>query len=171
MHIIENLYLVGGPGLTVPEDAAIYLVRFGEEAALIDAGCGYAHERLIANISACLPPETRIPWLFLTHCHFDHVGGADALRKHYGCKIVAHELDAAFLEAGDSEVCAALWYGETLAPLPVDIKISQPEHTFPVGCGIIKMLHCPGHSPGSVVYVAEIAEKKVPGREISKYYL
>ena len=37
MQITENAWQVGGSGQTSPEDAAIYLIRFGEAAALIDA--------------------------------------------------------------------------------------------------------------------------------------
>ena len=46
MKITQNLWQVGGGSLTAPEDAAVYLVRFGEQAALIDAGCGRGHQRL-----------------------------------------------------------------------------------------------------------------------------
>ena len=49
MKIAQNLWQVGGGSLgslTAPEDAAVYLVRFGEQAALIDAGCGRGHQRL-----------------------------------------------------------------------------------------------------------------------------
>jgi hypothetical protein len=38
VKIIEDLWQVGGEGLTAPGDAAVYLVRFGRQAALIDAG-------------------------------------------------------------------------------------------------------------------------------------
>ena len=86
MEIMKNIWQVGGGDLTAPEDAAIYLVRFEHQAALIDAGCGSAHDRLAANISEVLPEGVQITYLFLTHCHYDHVGGAAAIRDHYGCK-------------------------------------------------------------------------------------
>ena len=56
MKILENLWQVGGAEYTSVEDAAIYLIRFGEKAALIDAGCGGAHDNLASNISAVLVP-------------------------------------------------------------------------------------------------------------------
>ena len=157
MKILENLWQVGGAGYTSVEDAAIYLIRFGEKAALIDAGCGGAHDNLASNISDVLPSDVEIEYLFLTHCHYDHTGGAEAIRDQYGCRIVAHELDAAFLENGDSTVTAANCYGAQMKPLKVDYKISNREETFRVGDGILVAHHCPGHSPGSVVYLAELA--------------
>ena len=161
MKIVENLWQVGGPGYTSGEDAAIYLIRFGPRAALVDAGCGRAHDRLTENFAKVLPGEVKIDFLFLTHCHYDHTGGAEAVRKQYGCRIVAHALDAVYLEKGDSRVTAATWYGARMTPLAVDCRITGPEEAFPVGNGEITAYHCPGHSPGSVVYVTEMDSRRV----------
>ena len=74
MEICENLWQVGGAGFTATDDAAIYLIRCGEKAALIDAGCGNGHDKLVDNISAVLPSTVEIEYLLLTHCHYDHTG-------------------------------------------------------------------------------------------------
>jgi len=161
MEIMGNLWQVGGAEYTSVEDAAIYLIRFGEKAALIDAGGGGAHDSLAANISDILPPDVEIEYLFLTHCHYDHTGGAAAVRDQFGCRIVAHELDACYLEDGDSIVTAANWYGARMEPLKIDIKIQNIEETFKVGAGTIVAHHCPGHSPGSLVYLAELESNLV----------
>lgn len=161
MKIKSNLWQVGGADFTAPEDAAIYLLRMGKEAALIDAGCGYSHDRLVQNISEVLPAAVIIPYLFLTHCHFDHSGGAAAVRDHYGCKIVAHELDAQHLENGDSTVTAASWYGTRMNPLSIDYKINSEKETFQLGNGEVVAYHVPGHSPGSLVYVVELDSTRV----------
>jgi glyoxylase-like metal-dependent hydrolase (beta-lactamase superfamily II) len=153
-RIRDNLWQVGGGGMTDPGDAAVYLIRFGDKAALIDAGTGQGHSRLVGNIAECLRPGERLEYLLLTHCHFDHTGGAAAVRNEFGCQIVAHELDAVYLESGDSEVTAASWYGARLSPLTVDIKLNCEESTIEVGSGKITAIHWPGHSPGSVVYTA-----------------
>ncbi|MEJ2285781.1 MAG: MBL fold metallo-hydrolase [Desulfobacterales bacterium] len=156
MEIMENLWQVGGAEFTSVEDAAIYLIRFGNKAALIDAGCGSAHNDLVNNISEVLPSDVEIEYLFLTHCHYDHTGGAAAVRDQYGCKIVAHALDAAYLEEGNSTVTAASWYGARMIPLQIDIKIRDRETAFQIGDNKMVAHHCPGHSPGSVVYLAEL---------------
>jgi glyoxylase-like metal-dependent hydrolase (beta-lactamase superfamily II) len=105
--IKDNLWHVGGTELTDRSDAAVYLVRFGDRAALIDAGSGRAHPQLMKNIADCLESNAQLEYLLLTHCHFDHAGGAKALRDEYGCRIVAHELDAIYLESGDNRVTGA----------------------------------------------------------------
>jgi len=160
-RIMENLWQVGGGGLTDPADAAVYLIRFGEKAALVDAGSGQAHSRLKKNIVESLGPSVQIDYLLLTHCHFDHTGGAEAVRNEFGCRIVAHELDAVYLERGDSEVTAAAWYGARLEPLTIDIKLQGEESTLTIGGGKVTALHWPGHSPGSVVYTTCLGDKLV----------
>ena len=155
-RIKDNIWQVGGGGLTDPADAASYLVRFGGRAALIDAGTGQGHSRLSKNIAECLHPGGQLEYLLLTHCHFDHTGGAEAVRNEFGCPIAAHELDAVYLESGDNEVTAASWYGARLKPLSIDIKLQGDESAFAVGSGKITAIHWPGHSPGSVVYTANV---------------
>ena len=161
MKIMPNLWQVGGDSLSAREDAAVYLVRFGKKAALIDAGCGGGHNQLVEIISSALPPFVEISHLLLTHCHYDHVGGAAALREQYHCQIVAHQLDAAFLEAGDSRVTAASWYGAQMNVLKVDYKIQVHKEKFRVGDGEVFAYHCPGHSPGSLVYLVELENRRI----------
>jgi glyoxylase-like metal-dependent hydrolase (beta-lactamase superfamily II) len=132
MKIMENLWQVGGAEYTTVEDAAIYLVRFSNNAVLIDPGYGEAHEMLVENISQVLAPDVEIEYLFLTHCHFDHTGGAQKIRERYGCKIVAHELDTVYLENGDNQVTAAAWYDAQMNPLKIDCIIKDKAETFQV---------------------------------------
>jgi glyoxylase-like metal-dependent hydrolase (beta-lactamase superfamily II) len=97
----------------------------------------------------------------LTHCHYDHTGGAGAVKRYYGCQIVAHETDAVYLEKGDSIVTAACWYGAQMPALKVDRKITATRDTIEIGNGILRSYHCPGHSPGSLVYLTEVSSTRV----------
>jgi glyoxylase-like metal-dependent hydrolase (beta-lactamase superfamily II) len=153
VRITDDVFQVGGPQLTAPEDAAIYLINFDGHAALIDAGCGRANEMLLRNIEAAGVKPDDIELLLITHCHFDHTGGAKALRDRLGCSVVMHELDAPYVELGDSEVTAASWYGSRLEPCAVDRKLAGKEAEIRLGERIIHAAHIPGHSPGSVAYV------------------
>ena len=161
MKITDEIFQVGGGEFTSPEDAAIYLINFGGNAALVDAGCGRSRERLYRNIRACGVNLEAIEYLLITHCHYDHTGGAKDVKKVTGCKAVAHELDAQFLEAGDDRATAATWYGASLEPLPIEKKLSLPREYIQLGDNKIEAIHTPGHSPGSVVYVAESQGFKV----------
>ena len=153
--ITREIFQVGGYGLTAPEDAAIYLLSFDGHAALVDAGTGRAQARRLGHLAALGVPPGQIDYLLLTHCHYDHTGGARGLRDRLGCPVVAHELDAGFLEQGDNEVTAASWYGAKLSPCPVDRRLNQIWQTLPLGERSITALHIPGHSPGSLAYLTE----------------
>lgn len=161
MRITNEIFQVGGSGMTAPGDAAIYLIHFNGHAALLDAGCGRSQDRLFKNIQNCGVEPMQIEYLLITHCHYDHTGGAQGVREKTGCLVVAHELEAPFLEQGDDTVTAAKWYGATLDPLKVDRKISGDREDIELGGRTIEAIHIPGHSPGSMVYLTESEGLKV----------
>jgi glyoxylase-like metal-dependent hydrolase (beta-lactamase superfamily II) len=159
--VTSEIFQVGGGHLSDPQDAAVYLVTTGSHAAVIDAGCGASVDRIIDNIRSCDVDPSIIRYLLLTHCHFDHTGGADAFRRKTRCRIVAHTLDAVYLETGDDRVTAASWYGSRLSAFPVDLKLKDRSQTIDLGGRPITALHTPGHSPGSAVFVMESDGHKV----------
>jgi glyoxylase-like metal-dependent hydrolase (beta-lactamase superfamily II) len=161
VRITKEIFQVGGSELTSPEDAAIYLINFDGHAALVDAGCGGAQDRLIANIRSCGVTLEQIEYILITHCHYDHTGGVKALNDFIKCQIVSHELEAPFLEKGDNVVTAAKWYGAKIQPFNVDLKISGSQAEIKLGGRIIQAIHTPGHSPGSMVYLTESEGMKV----------
>jgi glyoxylase-like metal-dependent hydrolase (beta-lactamase superfamily II) len=161
MKVTDEIFQVGGSGLTSMEDGAIYLIHFGGHVALVDAGCGRVQERLFKNIRDCGIGLEQIEYLLITHCHFDHSGGIQGIRERTPCKVVAHELEAPFLEQGDDRVTAAKWYGSSLEPTEIDIKLRGDEEEIDLGGRGIKAIHTPGHSPGSVVYMTESGGLKV----------
>ncbi|GLI34207.1 MBL fold metallo-hydrolase [Desulforhabdus amnigena] len=161
MKITDEIYQVGGGRFSSPEDAAVYLIHFREHAALVDAGCGRDQNKILSNIKKLGVAPEQIEYLLITHCHFDHTGGAKALREITHCRTVAHEFDAPFLERGDSTVTAAGWYGSEMEAFPIDIKLKGERQEIALGERTIEALHAPGHSPGSVVYVTKSQGLKV----------
>jgi glyoxylase-like metal-dependent hydrolase (beta-lactamase superfamily II) len=162
MQITSDIFQVGGSGYTSDEDAAVYLLDFGGHAALVDAGCGFSRERLLRNIRACGVAPEQIEYLLITHCHFDHTGGVKDLRDMIPFQIVAHELEATYLETGDNTVTAAKWYGgASLQAFQVDRKLTQPREIVELGGRRIEAIHIPGHSPGSVAYMTRSDGLKV----------
>ena len=159
--ITREIFQVGGQDLTAAEDAAIYLIHFSGHAALVDAGAGHGQKRLLGHLATVGVRPEQIEYLLLTHCHYDHTGGAHDLREKLGCPVVMHELDAEFLERGDNEVTAASWYGAKLHPCPVDRRLRGARETLPLGGRAIIALHIPGHSPGSVAYLVESESQTV----------
>lgn len=158
--ITSEICQVGGPGQTDQSDAAIYLIHVGEAAALIDAGSGRAGDRVLMNIEAAGVLPEQIRYLLLTHCHYDHTGGAAAFRRRFGWRVAMHALEADCLEAGDSRVSAACWYGDHLAPCPVDVRLADGDR-ITLADRSIEVIHVPGHSPGSLAYLIESDGRRV----------
>ena len=159
-EITAEVFLVGGEN-THPHDAAEYLISSAGESALVDSGTGKCNERIINNIKKSgINPDT-IKYIFLTHCHYDHTGGAAALKELTGAEIIAHELDSIYLEEGNSEVTAASWYGEQQPLFYIDRKINADRTLFRLGKLEIMAIHTPGHTPGSIVLLIDSCGKKV----------
>lgn len=161
MEITSEIFQVGGSGFTSPEDGAVYLIKNRGAAALIDAGCGRSEQALLENIQAHGVEPEDIAFLLITHCHYDHAGGIRSLKERLGCQVVAHRLDSCFLEEGDNTVTAANWYGASIEPVTIDRKLNAPECEIELGGRVIRAIHVPGHSPGSVAYYIESDGKRV----------
>ncbi len=161
VKVTDEIYQVGGGPLTEPEDAAIYLINYEGHAALVDAGCGFSNEQLLANIRSCGTRHEQVELLLITHCHFDHTGGVAALKGLLSCQTVAHQLDSKFLEEGDNMVTAASWYDSNITPFIVDRKLATPRESIQLGNRTIEAIHIPGHSPGSLAFLTESQGLKV----------
>ena len=99
-EIISGIFCVGGPELSHPQDALVYLIKGEETSALIDAGAGKGSAVIWENIQrAGMNPED-LTYLILTHGHIDHIGGVSFFKERSRCLTVAHELDQEAIEIG-----------------------------------------------------------------------
>ena len=166
-EIAEGIYLIGGPNVTRPEDAAVYLVDFGDELVMIDSGAGNSSSQLDRNIEMLGLKTSKLTQIILTHCHIDHIGSATYFREKYKSEIVIHELDARALETGDSMKTAANWYGTTFPPTRVDRKLKGAHEILNFGQEDLHCLHTPGHTPGSIsVYLDRAGQRILFGQDI-----
>ncbi len=107
----------------------------------------------------------------LTHAHLDHIGGVSDLHKVFPqAEIILHE-DDEDLYYGLPE--QPLFMGiprEQLKALGLEYEIPpkltrnwQDGETYAVGKLKFKVLHCPGHTPGHVVFAEETLRKVIVG--------
>ena len=113
--------------------------------AVIDPGGDLDHiEKAISEIGM------KVEKILLTHGHIDHAAGAAELKERLGVPIEGpHEADRPLLDALEAQGQA---YGLPARPVTPDRWLDEGD-TVTVGGHSFDVLHCPGHSPGSVVLV------------------
>ena len=87
--------------------------------------------------------------ILLTHGHVDHAGGAADLRERLKLPIIGPHRGDEFLLASQAENGAK--YGFAARDVVPDRWLEEGEHVEVAGARF-DILHCPGHSPGSVVF-------------------
>jgi len=87
--------------------------------------------------------------ILLTHGHIDHAGGAAEMRERLGGVPIEgpHEAERPLLDNLDKQGAA---YGIEARPVTPDRWLADGD-TVTVAGHTFEVLHCPGHSPGSVV--------------------
>ena len=88
--------------------------------------------------------------IVLTHGHLDHVGGAAELARTLGVKIEGPHQDDQFLMEGAA--AQAMKYGLTGMANATSDRWLKEGDTLTIAGHDFEIFHCPGHSPGSLVY-------------------
>lgn len=108
-----------------------------DQCIVIDPG--YTPETVLAEVKKL---NKTIAAILLTHGHFDHVGGVRAIAEQACCPVYLHEN-----EGGQPEYMTAgpLYYTHTYGEGDV-LQLAGLS---------LRVLHTPGHTPGSVCLLAE----------------
>jgi glyoxylase-like metal-dependent hydrolase (beta-lactamase superfamily II) len=148
-NIAVNLYFVGH-------------ARSGEDWALIDTGLPYSAENILRAAEERFGPKARPRAIFLTHGHFDHVGGVRDLAEFWDVPVFAHEFELPYLTGlspyppPDPNVGGGLlaWISGLYPRAPINLgrhvhALQQNDLPFlDDWCWI----HTPGHTPGHVSF-------------------
>ena len=114
-------------------------------AALIDPG-GEA-ERLLAEVAR---RDLKLQSILLTHGHLDHVGAAAELRDALGIPIIGPQREEQFWLDALPQQAELFGFPPAQAFTP-DQWLADGDRVE-VGSVRLDVLHCPGHTPGHVVF-------------------
>ncbi|MEQ4912437.1 MBL fold metallo-hydrolase [Proteus terrae] len=118
-----------------------------KEAAIVDPGGDV--ETLIAEIEARQLTLTKV---LLTHGHFDHIAGTSQIVEHFNVPIYGPHKDDNFLLEELEQQCRMFNFpcGKSFTP---DSWLNEGD-TVTIGKTIsLAVLHCPGHTPGHIIFV------------------
>ncbi|MGH8363387.1 MAG: MBL fold metallo-hydrolase, partial [Gammaproteobacteria bacterium] len=140
-----------------PRLDASHLVVRGGRAAFVDVGVNHSVPLLLAALKQKNLDVGDVDWVFLTHVHLDHAGGAGELMKHLpNAKVLVHPRGAPHLSepeklvAGTQQVYGvekfAALYGE-IVPVPAErIQLVADNSRFRLNGSEFLCIHTPGHA-------------------------
>ena len=108
-------------------------------SVLVDAG---------VTPMAVKPYRDTIDTIVLTHCHFDHTAHIKEIAHMCKAKVAIHRADATGLL--DELRCLSMHFGASAPGIVPDIMLAEGDRI-----GTLRVLHTPGHTPGSICLYAE----------------
>ena len=133
------------PVTSLQQNCTLIWCESTNKAAFIDPG-GDVHrlERAVER------GNLQLTMVLLTHGHVDHVGVAGELAEHFGVPIVGpHRQDAFWIESLPRQV--EMFSFPPARPFKPNQWLGEGD-TIEIGEVLLTVLHCPGHTPGHVVF-------------------
>jgi hydroxyacylglutathione hydrolase len=131
--------------------------------------CDRTHEGAVIDPGGDLPRVlaaaerhgVRLTQILLTHAHIDHAGGTGTLARERGLPIVGpHRGDQFWI---DGLAQQAQMFGFAPAEPFVPTRWLDDGDTVTVGDSVLAVRHCPGHTPGHVVFHSAEARRAFVG--------
>ena len=131
------------------------------ECVVIDASCFFPDEReLLLNF--ILDNNLVVKHLLNTHLHFDHVFGVNFMASQFGLKLQVHP-DDVFLLDNLPQQLQMFGFNTNVDYTPEIGNYLKENDIISFGEQQLKVLHVPGHSPGSIVFYNEKEKFAVVG--------
>lgn len=127
------------------QNCTVFWCAETKKAAVVDPGGDI--DKIISYIEK---EALSLEKILLTHGHLDHVGGVAALQKHFDVPIEGPHIDDKFwIDALDQQ---AQMFGFAAVDGFVPDRWLEQGDTVTFGKQTLQVIHCPGHTPGHVVF-------------------
>lgn len=133
------------PVTAFQQNCSILVCERTKRAAVVDPGGDLPRLR-----EALAKLDVTLEKVFLTHGHMDHCGAAAAVRDEFGVPIEGPQREDAFWIDQIKESSARYGLPPT-EPFEPDRWLEHGD-TVSFGEQTLEVLHCPGHTPGHVVF-------------------
>ncbi|VAX76830.1 Hydroxyacylglutathione hydrolase GloC [Serratia symbiotica] len=134
------------PVTSFRQNCSLIWCEHTRQAALVDPG---GDEGIIKE--AVIQKGVTLSHILLTHGHLDHVGGAAKLAAYYQVPIWGPEQEDAFwLDILPKQ--SQMFGLEKCTPL-MPTRWLEDGDEVKIGEMSLKVLHCPGHTPGHIVFI------------------
>ena len=153
MEIVPRIHMV--PGIRW---SRVYLIE-DETLTLVDSGLPWDVRRIFSYVRSIGRDPDELDTIIMTHSHPDHAGGALAIKRRTRAKIVAHANDTR-RHAGRGVSLSYMGVFTSLRlPLPFleytpVSELATDGQVLPM-LGGIRVIHTPGHTPGSLCFFLE----------------
>lgn len=115
------------------------------EAAVVDPGGDI--ERILAAVKSL---NVTLKQILLTHGHLDHVGGTAALIELLQIPVIGPHADDLFWIDLLSQQTEMMGFAPVGNFQPT--QLLNHGDSVSVGAAVLEVLHCPGHTPGHVIF-------------------
>lgn len=144
------------PVTAFEQNCSIIWCDSSKQAAVVDPG-GDMH-----LIEAALKQlEVELVAVYLTHAHIDHAGATADVSEKYSVPIVGPQKEEQFWI--DMLPQQSAMFGFPQAKMFTPNQWLEQGDTVQLGEETLSVLHCPGHTPGHVVFYSESAELAIVG--------
>lgn len=149
------------PVTSYQQNCSLLICEKSNKAAIVDPG-GDIGRILAAVEREQISPEA----ILLTHGHLDHVGATAELAARLAIPVLGPHRDDRFWLDAIPEQCLTFRFPacETFTPT----RWLNDGDTINVGEEVLEVLHCPGHTPGHVVFIHRNAKLAVVGDVLFK---
>ena len=132
-------------------DSNAYLID-AKRKTLVDAGIDGA------RVLKSLPADLKL--IVLTHCHYDHIAAVPEIVAATRAKVAMHEDDLACLKS--DRISGQAMSGRQSPAFRVDITLHDGD-VIDLGDVKLKVIHTPGHTPGSICLYDEASRVMFTG--------
>ncbi len=149
------------PVTAFDQNCSLLWCEASRQAAVIDPGGDL--DKILLRVDAL---QLKLRQIWLTHAHIDHAGGAGELACRYDIPIVGpHRADSFWINALAEQ---SRMFGFPPAKTFEPSRWLEQDDQVKVGEVSLKVLHCPGHTPGHVVFYQPKAQLMFVGDVIFK---